>query len=134
MEQAYKGEEVELDIPATLTCDACEGSGAKPGTKPVTCTTCNGARYTADVLTHTLDGLTIADVLGLRSPTPPPATPTLPQARRWPAWSTSAWATSPSDNPCPPSPEENANAYVSPPASRTPPPSTRWTSPPQGCT
>ena len=43
LEQAYKGEDVELDIPATLTCDTCEGSGAKPGTKPVTCTTCQGA-------------------------------------------------------------------------------------------
>ena len=43
LEQAYKGEDVDLDIPSTTTCDTCEGSGAKPGTKPVTCTTCQGA-------------------------------------------------------------------------------------------
>jgi molecular chaperone DnaJ len=43
LEQAYKGAEVEIAIPSTLTCETCEGSGAKPGTKPVTCTTCQGA-------------------------------------------------------------------------------------------
>lgn len=52
-------------------CPDCTGLGViyldAPGSSPVpvTCTTCNGVRYTADVLTHTLDGLTIADVLGL---------------------------------------------------------------------
>ena len=44
LEQAYKGAEVEIDIPATMTCETCEGSGAKPGTKPVTCTTCQRRR------------------------------------------------------------------------------------------
>ncbi|WP_312686080.1 molecular chaperone DnaJ, partial [Brevundimonas nasdae] len=43
LEQAYKGAEVEIAIPSTLTCETCEGLGAKPGTKPVTCTTCQGA-------------------------------------------------------------------------------------------
>ena len=43
LEQAYKGAEVEIAVPTTATCDACEGSGAKAGTKPVTCTTCQGA-------------------------------------------------------------------------------------------
>lgn len=52
-------------------CPDCNGLGVTyhdaPGSEPVpvTCTTCLGARYTADVLTHTLDGLTIADVLDL---------------------------------------------------------------------
>ena len=43
LEQAYKGAEVEIAVPSTLTCETCEGTGAKPGTKPVTCTTCHGA-------------------------------------------------------------------------------------------
>ena len=42
LEQAYKGAEVELTIPTTMTCEVCHGSGAKAGTKPVTCSTCGG--------------------------------------------------------------------------------------------
>ena len=42
LEQAYKGAEVEVSIPSTATCEPCKGSGAKPGTKPTTCTTCAG--------------------------------------------------------------------------------------------
>ncbi len=42
LEQAYAGSEVEIEVPATLTCEPCNGSGAKPGTSPTTCTTCQG--------------------------------------------------------------------------------------------
>lgn len=54
------GQDIKLPLPLTLTevatgvektvvlkvldsCDKCEGSGAEPGTKPATCTTCGGA-------------------------------------------------------------------------------------------
>ncbi len=43
LEQAYQGAEVDISVPSTATCDICEGSGAKPGTKPTGCTTCGGA-------------------------------------------------------------------------------------------
>ncbi|MGN6422176.1 MAG: molecular chaperone DnaJ [Asticcacaulis sp.] len=42
LEQAYKGAEVEITVPTTMTCESCHGSGAKAGTKPQTCATCAG--------------------------------------------------------------------------------------------
>lgn len=42
LEQAYKGAEVDIGVPSTATCETCEGSGAKPGTKPQACGTCQG--------------------------------------------------------------------------------------------
>lgn len=43
LEQAYAGAEVEIGVPAALTCDACEGSGCAPGSSPTTCNSCHGA-------------------------------------------------------------------------------------------
>ncbi len=43
LEQAYAGAEVEIDVPAALTCEPCEGSGCAPGSSPTTCNGCNGA-------------------------------------------------------------------------------------------
>src|SRR5712692_7967224 len=39
---AVFGKEVSLDVPRTVTCATCSGSGAKPGTHPVTCSGCGG--------------------------------------------------------------------------------------------
>jgi molecular chaperone DnaJ len=43
LEQAYSGSDVEIAIPAALTCEPCKGSGCKDGSKPQTCSTCGGA-------------------------------------------------------------------------------------------
>lgn len=43
LEQAYAGAEVEIVVPSTINCEACEGSGAKPGSSPTACGTCGGA-------------------------------------------------------------------------------------------
>jgi molecular chaperone DnaJ len=42
LEQAARGHAAEIRIPAWDNCDTCKGSGAKSGTKPVTCKTCAG--------------------------------------------------------------------------------------------
>ena len=43
LEQAAEGMTAQLRIPKLETCDTCTGSGAKPGTKPEICRTCQGA-------------------------------------------------------------------------------------------
>jgi molecular chaperone DnaJ len=43
LEQAYRGAEVEIIAPTTVSCEICDGSGAKPGTAPTVCGTCGGA-------------------------------------------------------------------------------------------
>jgi molecular chaperone DnaJ len=42
LEQAAHGTETRIRIPTMEECETCKGSGAKPGTQPKTCTTCNG--------------------------------------------------------------------------------------------
>ncbi|MEL6139941.1 MAG: DnaJ C-terminal domain-containing protein, partial [Cyanobacteria bacterium J06628_6] len=41
--EAVFGGEKEIKISHLETCENCKGSGAKPGTRPRTCPTCNGA-------------------------------------------------------------------------------------------
>ncbi|MBF2025430.1 MAG: molecular chaperone DnaJ [Oscillatoriales cyanobacterium C42_A2020_001] len=41
--EAVFGGEKEIRISHLETCNTCEGSGAKPGTRPHTCSTCNGS-------------------------------------------------------------------------------------------
>jgi molecular chaperone DnaJ len=36
------GKEVELEIPRSVTCEVCQGSGARPGTYPAQCPICRG--------------------------------------------------------------------------------------------
>lgn len=42
LEEAAFGAEKEIEIHRLEKCDVCQGTGAKPGTRPKTCTTCNG--------------------------------------------------------------------------------------------
>jgi len=43
LEEAFTGKTVEIEVPTSVACDACSGSGAKPGSSPTTCPTCRGA-------------------------------------------------------------------------------------------
>ncbi|MDD4882465.1 MAG: molecular chaperone DnaJ [Gallionellaceae bacterium] len=42
LEEAARGTETKIRIPVLAECEHCHGSGAKPGTEPVTCPTCGG--------------------------------------------------------------------------------------------
>jgi len=42
LEEAAHGKEAQIRVPSWDDCNSCHGSGAKPGTKVVTCTTCHG--------------------------------------------------------------------------------------------
>jgi len=42
LDQAVFGETVTVELPTLVGCDTCNGSGAAPGTSPVTCSTCGG--------------------------------------------------------------------------------------------
>ncbi|KXU38947.1 molecular chaperone DnaJ [Ventosimonas gracilis] len=43
LEQAVHGHKTTIHIPLQVACKTCNGSGAKPGTSPITCSTCNGS-------------------------------------------------------------------------------------------
>lgn len=43
LEEAYAGKTAQIRVPASISCDQCSGSGAKPGTQPTTCPTCSGS-------------------------------------------------------------------------------------------
>ena len=42
LEEAAAGKEAQIRVPSWDDCNTCRGSGAKPGTKVVNCTTCHG--------------------------------------------------------------------------------------------
>jgi molecular chaperone DnaJ len=42
LEEAFSGKTASVKVPTAITCEACAGTGAKPGSKPKTCTTCGG--------------------------------------------------------------------------------------------
>ena len=42
LEEAYGGKVAEIEVPTAITCETCDGSGAKPGSSPSRCGTCGG--------------------------------------------------------------------------------------------
>ncbi len=43
LEDAVAGKTVKIRVPTLVECGTCRGTGARPGTSPVTCGTCHGA-------------------------------------------------------------------------------------------
>lgn len=42
LEQAFAGDAVKINVPSAITCETCDGTGAKPGTQAQTCLQCAG--------------------------------------------------------------------------------------------
>ncbi len=42
LEEAFTGKDAQIQVGASQRCETCDGSGAEPGTKPITCPTCQG--------------------------------------------------------------------------------------------
>ncbi|MEJ6784103.1 MULTISPECIES: molecular chaperone DnaJ [Phyllobacteriaceae] len=42
LEEAFAGKTAQIRVPTSASCTECNGSGAKPGTQPVTCSMCQG--------------------------------------------------------------------------------------------
>jgi molecular chaperone DnaJ len=42
LEQSYGGTEATVRVPSSISCEACHGVGAEPGSKPHQCATCQG--------------------------------------------------------------------------------------------
>jgi len=56
LEEAARGVEKEISYRRLVSCDRCNGSGAEPGSKTVTCPTCGGAgqvRRSGGIITFT---------------------------------------------------------------------------------
>ncbi len=56
LEEAAKGAEKEISFRRAFTCERCDGSGAEPGSKKITCPTCRGAgqvRRSGGIITFT---------------------------------------------------------------------------------
>ena len=43
LEDAFSGRSTEIRVPAAVSCDSCDGSGAEGGAQPISCPTCHGA-------------------------------------------------------------------------------------------
>ena len=42
LEESFKGVQKTINVPSSVACDTCRGSGAEGGAEPVTCPTCSG--------------------------------------------------------------------------------------------
>ena len=43
LEDAFKGRKAEVNVPSTVSCESCRGTGARDAAEPTACGTCQGA-------------------------------------------------------------------------------------------
>ncbi len=41
--EAFSGKTAQIKVPTSVVCETCGGSGAKPGSSPITCNSCGGS-------------------------------------------------------------------------------------------
>ncbi len=42
LKEAYTGKQASINVPSSVQCDACDGTGAEGGAEPTSCPTCSG--------------------------------------------------------------------------------------------
>jgi molecular chaperone DnaJ len=42
LEESFRGKQTTIRVPNLVACEQCNGSGAEPGSKPISCPTCHG--------------------------------------------------------------------------------------------
>lgn len=42
LEDCYRGKAAQIRVPTSISCEACDGSGAEAGAQPIACPTCKG--------------------------------------------------------------------------------------------
>ena len=42
LEDAFKGTSAQIRVPTSVACESCKGSGSEAGSRPISCSTCNG--------------------------------------------------------------------------------------------
>jgi len=45
LEDAFSGLKTEIEVPSSIPCEACKGTGSKNGAEPVVCQTCRGSGH-----------------------------------------------------------------------------------------
>ena len=87
LEEAARGKDTQIRIPSWDNCETCKGTGAKPGTSPKTCGSCNGSgtvhmRQGFFSIQQTCPQLPRQRARSFPSPAPPATAPARSRSRR----------------------------------------------------
>ena len=86
LEEAFAGKTAQIRVPTSVTCETCNGSGAKTGTQPIACPTCGGVGKVRAAKASSPSSAPVPPVRGAARSSTTPA----PPAPERDAWSRSA--------------------------------------------
>lgn len=81
LEEAAAGKTINIKIPARVKCGVCNGSGAKKGSSPKTCNTCNGHGQVRMQQGFSRFSKPVRHVMAREPSSPIPAVPAVARAR-----------------------------------------------------